>query len=245
MALSVGAASAATLAPCQSGDYTQGLVLTCGDKTFADFMITGDNPGLVSIFTEMNNGIISLNFGGSFFATSATGPQDYQIRYSAMTDGQWLISEIGQAMTPSYIGAGGLISIGETVRVDSFGGASVAFSNLSWQNATSCLDPLNDCEDPAVEGDQLILLNPDGSLTPLGQEKVYVTKVIQVRAFGCDSVATSNLCDDNNNSIGATVIRQSFTQIPNGDIPPVPEPATMLLFSTALLGIGLMRRKKS
>lgn len=31
----------------------------------------------------------------------------------------------------------------------------------------------------------------------------------------------------------------------DGDIPPVPEPATMLLFSTALLGLGFMRRKKS
>ncbi len=30
-----------------------------------------------------------------------------------------------------------------------------------------------------------------------------------------------------------------------GDIPVIPEPATMLLFSTALLGLGWMRRKKS
>lgn len=30
-----------------------------------------------------------------------------------------------------------------------------------------------------------------------------------------------------------------------GDVPEVPEPATMLLFSTALLGLGFMRRKKS
>ena len=31
----------------------------------------------------------------------------------------------------------------------------------------------------------------------------------------------------------------------DGDVPEVPEPTTMLLFSTALLGLGFMRRKKS
>ncbi len=105
-------------------------------------------------------------------------------------------------------------------------------------NNTTCLNAANDCEDPAVEGDQLVLLNPDGSLEPLGQLKVYITKDIQLRPRFCQT-------DDCYNGIGATIITQTFTQIPNGDIPPVPEPATMLLFSTALLGLGFMRRKKS
>ena len=38
-------------------------------------------------------------------------------------------------------------------------------------------------------------------------------------------------------------IEQYFIQ--EGDVPEVPEPTTMLLFSTALLGLGFMRRKKS
>ncbi len=47
-----------------------------------------------------------------------------------MTDGNWLISEIGQAMTPSYQELGGTISIGESVHVGSTFGTTVAQSNL-------------------------------------------------------------------------------------------------------------------
>lgn len=48
-----------------------------------------------------------------------------------------------------------------------------------------------------------------------------------------------------NDQSGLSDLYNSHHYRRDGDIPDVPEPATMLLFSTALLGLGLMRRKKS
>jgi hypothetical protein len=46
--------------------------------------------------------------------------------------------------------------------------------------------------------------------------------------------------------VTASIITQTFYQDGgDGGTGEVPEPATMLLFSTALLGLGYMRRKKS
>ena len=103
------------------------------------------------------------------------------------------------------------------------------------------LDPLGnstvripgDIQDPPAEDDELVLSTPS--------KVVFIQKDILFNASSCDGFNDQ----DCTTGASATTFGQFFYQEDRSDVPEVPEPATMLLFSTALLGLGFMRRKKS
>lgn len=235
MALSVGSAAAAHLCAPVSESLTIAQInsdcngqVIIGDKLFSNFSISGIDVGTVNVQGLDGGSVVDIIFNGPFSIISGSADYNLQFKVSVIPD-NWFITSIGQSMVASAGNPDAFAQIDEQVWSTGFGtGDPLANSTLK----TSAGDVI----DPAAEfGDNLTLSVPSSM--------VWVQKDISLFAGTLDS----DICQTIGCSLGAsaTTITQRFFQTPGDDIPEVPEPATMLLFSTALLGLGFMRRKKS
>jgi len=214
-AAAIASAIATTLdaSPVSLASLVHGGSITIGDKTFADFGFSSAQFQVTDASVEATvdqRGVYHLSFTGPFISYNAT-PSDLRLEYSvATTSGLPLIIGIDQSFDVTTGGTGGFVLIGETVRRDSFHGATVAQSSLA--HVTGFPD-MNDYEDPIEEpltGDQL-------HITP-GLAKVYVTK--DVFTIGLPG-----------GMAGPSRFIQSFHQLPVN----VPDTGSTL----ALLGLSL------
>lgn len=240
LALSAGSAFATNLcSPAQQSltifqinQYCQGQV-TIGDKLFSGFSILGADSSTVNVGGFDGGSYVDIVFGGPFVINTA-GQKDFTLSFQvSVIPAGWVITEIGQAIT------GGLGNPDAFARIDEsvfgapgpIGGTLLANSTVTWIS-----DP-NDPDGGLPEaGDNLVLSTPSSV--------IWVTKDIlldggNLRGEGCGVTVECTL------GASATTIMQRFYQRDDSDVPDVPEPTTMLLFSTALLGLGFMRRKKS
>jgi len=182
--------------------------------------------------------LVGLTFTTPFSITS--GVRDYTLQYSVRVwTGDDVIYAIGQSMS-AFAGGPTEFSqakLDETVRDQSFilGYNGQSTNQLNYPAETN---PNNDPEDPDGEGSDVLSLLRPGQLQ-------YVQKDIYLNAGCYDSLKHETISDCVPGGASATTINQWFYQRDGGNVPEVPEPATMLLFSTALLGLGFMRRKKS
>ena len=220
IAITVILAAPGVAAPIDLGsiaDINAGTgTVTIGDKTFGDFASAGIDEDKVNVLGDIaDDGTVQILFQGGFVDTF--DGDDDGTDYSlfySVTAGPGF-DIIGITQGFSLSG-GGDVLIGENVWENGF------FSGLVANSTVAFNDALFDAEDPlgeAFQGDDLLVPN----LT-----KVYVTKDIFLRA------------SEQGGQVGATIITQGFIQ----EGAEVPEPTTMLLFSSALLGLGFMRRLK-
>lgn len=193
--------------------------ISIGDKIFADFGFASSHFQVADATVEATvspGGVYHLKFRGPFIAPSGTAT-DLMLQYSvATTSGDPLLSGIDQSFTMTSTGAGGIVLIGETVRRDSFGGATVAQSSLVHVTGSPNLD---DFEDPLAEpltGDQLII---QPTLA-----KVFVTKDVFVMSMP-------------GGTMGPTLLDQAFHQISLPDTG-----STLSLLGLSLAAIAYFRR---
>ncbi len=217
LALSV-AGLAAPISYGSIGDIIAGTGnITIGDKTFSDFATSGIATSDVNVLGSVAaDGTVEIIFQGSFVDVAGGSTSDYGLFYSVMAGPGFVISGITQAFTLS---GGGDVSIGESVWQNDYFSGLVASSTLAVNGS------ITDVEDPEAE----VLVQGD-DLTVPDLTKVYVTKDLHFTA------------SDAGGEVGATLVKQGFVQ--TGDLPQVPEPTTMLLFSSALLGLGFIRKIK-
>jgi hypothetical protein len=239
MAMSVAGVQAGVLIPdCGYAKYGEsaGVIgefsaITSGDKCYGNFSIidsaTSDpfaSPVTVGADFIGGNGILTFTSGG-FHVDS--GVLDLRLRFTVtVMDGfDFFITSIGQSLTGELGNAPGAM-----VRIEEGAWASFwGFGHLG--NSTVTLP--GDFEDPVGEGiDQLILSS--------AVKHVWIQKDIRFAAGTCPDDQTP--CTT---GASATTFTQVFYQTPGDDLTDIPEPATMLLLSTALLGLGYMRRKRS
>ena len=245
MALGVVGAQAGTTYPgcgfvsygASSGTIGDFDAIIQGDKCFSDFSVDIDATVNVVSFVDPD-GTIGLRFNSSAFEIIGQNVSlDITLQYKVtVLDPDFFIVAIGQSMTPGGFGSGSSVNIDEAAWSAGFGsGGLLANSTISWLAPTN--DPCDGITDAACAeepGDDLVLSTPS--------QMVWVTKDISLVA-GCGGYDSSQVCNADARA-SATTIFQRFYQEDGGDAN-VPEPATMLLFSTALLGLGLLRRKKS
>lgn len=244
LALSVGSALATPVVNyCgntpSTGVLSASQVLCGGDKSFSNFSIIEKSSGLnvtsdVSAAIFVNGTTVDIEFTTGW--SVASGIQDYSLRFqvNVLAD-DWFITAIGQGVTGYAGNPNASVKLDEVVWSNGFvSGAKIGNSTVTWLG-----DELDEPgEFPGEFGDVLYLTVPD--------DEIFITKDIRLDA----GTLNSERCQNPNLptcSLGAsaTTITQRFYQTPGGDLTDVPEPATMLLFSTALLGLGFMRRKKS
>jgi hypothetical protein len=226
MAMSIGSASAAYVTDAFTLSDIDTLVV--GDKTFSDFSVglisvpggaVADVADHITVRGFINAGIIGIEFQNPYLA-GTDEILDLTINYTVTAGAGWLINGIGQGITPNLCADGCDASASLTEIVRNLGGTTVGDSTVGFTAS------FEDFEDPFAEGSDTLWFD--------GEKTLLVSK--DYNFFGAT---------DSKFQTGVSAIRQTFYQTPDGDIPPVPEPATMLLFSTALLGLGFMRRKKS
>ena len=186
-----------------------------GDKIFSDFGFTGSNTLTAGDITVTP----SINQGVYFLV--------FQGGFIDLPGGSY--SDWGLFYTATSTGPGismidqsfnltggvGVVTIGESVWDAGYGQG-----NKVAQSTVTFTGEINDPIDPTGEssqGDDLII---DPALA-----KVYVQKDIFVAATADDP-------------IGATIISQSFHQ-------PVPEPGSLLLLGSGILGLGILIRKRA
>ncbi len=246
MAMSVIGAQAGNLVPgCGYARYdtTSGVIgadglgskynaIISGDKCYGNFSIIDSStaeafatPVTVTADFFNGNGILTFTSGG-FHADS--GIIDLRLRFTVtVLDGyDFFITSIGQSLAGDVGSAPGAL-----VRIEegAWGGGFWGIGHLG--NSTVNLP--GDKEDPAGEvADELILSS--------AVKQLWVQKDIRFSAGSCEGVTAPCTL-----GASATTFSQIFYQTPGDDLTDVPEPATMLLFSTALLGLGYMRRKRS
>lgn len=209
-------ASAASIADTDSIQF--------GDKVFSDFSVSANiDPASVFITGGVNpEGLVYIEFGAPF-TSGLEGNVDFQLEYKVTAGEGFLMTAITQSFVLSALGTGGEVSIGESVWDSGFG-----FGNKVAQSTVGFAFPIDDPIDS--DGSNVEVVTGDDLEFPSPLQMVWVQKDIRLTA-------------NEGGSVGATIITQGFrqTQDQPGEIP---EPATMLLFSTALLGLGLIRKVK-
>jgi hypothetical protein len=214
MVFAVPSASALSILDIQNG----GGSIQIGDKVFSDFTVS------VSGSTDANASNINV-FGsqvGDTVFLNFQGPMgttslaDIGLTYSVLSLGG-AIYAIDQYFSLSVTGDGGNIIIGETV-FDQQGGNNVAQSTVSFFNL---VPDINDPPGEVKQGDQLVV---DPALYSL-----YVVKDIFLQAFNKPT---------GGGFVGATILTQSFHQTV------IPEPGTMMLLGSGLVGLAGWGRKK-
>lgn len=226
LAMSIGSASAAYVTDAIALSQVDTLIV--GDKTFSNFSAglvsvpggaIADATNNITVQGFITNGIIGIEFQNPYLA-GANQILDLTINYTVTAGTGWLINGIGQAITPNLCADGCDASASLTEIVRNLGGATVGNSTVGFTAS------FQDFEDPFAEGGDVISFAGEKTLNVSKDYNFYGATNSEFRT-------------------GVSLIQQTFYQTPDGDIPDVPEPATMLLFSTALLGLGFMRRKKS
>jgi hypothetical protein len=213
---------------------TSYLHVTCGDKTFSNFSITNYTGTVTVNAFDAGDGEVGINFNAGWTAVGTSLDMTLEFKVK-VNDPAWFVTSIGQSMVAGA-------TTGSFVKIDEYiwTGQNAGGDNLAKSFLWTGLFP-DDVIDPSPEefqGDDLVL-------SPKSQE-FWVRKDIHLNAEAtfCATVENEYVCGIPGVA-SATSITQRFFQEHDGRTPPVPEPATMLLFSTALLGLGYMRRKKS
>lgn len=168
--------------------------LQIGDKMFSDFALTssditpaGINVGVLG--SGVDPDLWGLSFAGLFSASAGTAFEASLYYKVSVTDPAWMLSDIHQAYNLTARGAGGVITIGETVFDAGFGiGNKLAQSSLGFDyGVADIIDPPGEL----VQGDQLILSSP--------VKEAWVTKSVQIEAAA-------------NGEVGASILFQRFSQ---------------------------------
>lgn len=247
MAMSVIGAQAGVLTPgCGYAKYntTSGVIganglfvpnanskynaLISGDKCYGNFSIvntSGDALGPVLVQADFFNGNGILTFSSGSFA-STSGVVDLRLRFTvSVLDGyDFFITSIGQSIVGQAGNPNASVHIEEGAFGTTWGIGLLGNSGVTFPG---------DKEDPAGEfTDELILSK--------ASKQLWIQKDLRFDAGSCQGVTAPCTL-----GVSATTFSQIFYQTPGEDLTDVPEPATMLLFSTALLGLGYMRRKRS
>jgi hypothetical protein len=208
-----GMAQAVTIAQINAGDL-YGCGVGCvkfDDKVFRNIAISANvDPTLVNVSVGGSGADDFITFGGPF---STTGTIDIQLFYDVQALSGF-IAAIDQHFTLSAGGTGGTVQIGETVRSGSQGGTTVAQSTVGFLVTCDCDDPPGE----AAQGDQLIIDPP--------LSHVYVSKDIFLQANA-------------GGSVGATIITQSFHQVPE------PIHYSLLLCGGLIAGLYFKSRKRA
>lgn len=192
-----------------------------GDKQFSNFSLTKVlgpayiGEGDVNVQGEQIGSTVFIYFGAAFTANSVTGMlHDWNLFYDVFSLGG-LIDSIGQSYVHSAGGAGGIVSIGETV----FDGlVAVAQSSVGCVSGTPPCDLSDPEAEVLVQGDDLIIAPP--------LPGVRVRKDIFVAA-------------NTGGTVGATSIIQSYNQVPE------PAHVVFLLSSLLIIGLYYKSRKQS
>lgn len=218
--LSAGNAFGASIGSCGLGvtdvtTLTGGTTCSLGELEFGDFVVS---TGLIP-------GVISLNPG-----TNPGGTED--------DNGvAWLNFEFNPQGGPGSYLFSYSVTANEGYEIFGLDAQWGTGSGLRELTEIGCLSqPLRGCQPEADELGSLFIDTDPTSDAPTaasfwfdGVGKLWVSKNLTI----ADS------------SSGVSDIFNSHHYRRDNDVPEVPEPATMLLFSTALLGLGFMRRKKS
>lgn len=203
-----------------------------GELTFGDFSVFSSIGGTIGIngapFTADTGGNVNLNFE---FNPQGPGPANYTWQYSVTANEGF-----------ELIGLDATLGVGDPI---------VQMTEIG------CLvDPLFGCTPETNLLGSLVVDNDLGTVGVTnsavfwfeGTDTLWVKKDLTISdgSYCGDTLTKDIICE----SIGGTPgfisdITNSHHYQRDGDVPEVPEPATMLLFSSALLGLGYMRRKKS
>lgn len=235
MAMALAGLLANTATAITIDDLDNGGEISIGDKIFGDFSWTpsgaagGAQASDVVVTLGQNGGDYFIQFQGPLNSGLGTA-RDFALLYTVRTaSGAARIDAIDQAFTFSSGGGGGLVMIGETARIGGFGGQAVGQSSIGFALVGDFNDPPGE---PTTQGDQLTLTSNGTPLgNPITVSKLWITKDILLDGNGSNDPNGAG-------SVGATIIRQSFHQVPDGG-------STLLLLGSALSALSLLglRRK--